>query len=105
MGWAGDGLAVGLPKSGITMVVTSYYSKLQTQHTQSKLSTLVETGVLLAVALRISGASLPDSGEEAFASLADTSVVLRAYELGIHERPRVPAVSAPSVPRGYDARY
>jgi len=105
MGWAGDGPAVGLPKSGITMVVTSYFSKLDTQDALSQRSSLVATGALLAVALLISGASLPDSGEEAFASRADTSLVLRAYELGIHERPRVPDVSTPSAPRGYDARY
>ena len=82
MGWAGDGPAVGLPKSGITMVVTSYFSKLDTQDALSQRSSLVATGVLLAVALLISGASLPDSGEEVFASRADTSLVLRAYELG-----------------------
>src|SRR5690625_5512371 len=105
MGWAGDGPAVGLPKGGITMVVTSYFAELDTQDALSQRSSLVATGVLLAVSLLISGASLPDSGEEAFASRADTSLVLRAYELGIHEWPRVPDVSAPSAPRGYDARY
>src|SRR5690625_2870245 len=105
MGWAGGGPAVGLPKSGITMVVTSYFSKLDTQDALSQRSSLVATGVLLAVALLISGASLPDSGEEAFASRADTSLVLRAYELGIHEWPRVTDVSAPTAHHGYDALF
>ncbi len=102
---AGDGLAVGLPKGGITMVVTTYLSKLDTPDSLSLRSSLLAPGALLAVALLICGASLPDSGEVAFASRADTSLVLRAYELGIHERPHGLDAWASSTPRHYDAHY